>query len=349
MLLMRQNDSYHSSLWLHTQSIGVRATPVQIAFISKIKNTGKPSPGSQRANRLLFSRCDTEETMSVEVERKFVCDPDVQNKLRDIGAVCVSQCRFKDQYFDSPDFSLTLNDVWLRLRQGCWELKCPATEKMQRREEDQGERLCTRYREITSLPQIIAKVREVMKEKLKEENGQVVPLAEKECKENDKQGRKQEKGRPENSSEIDRKNPVASLDNKPVNPQGNAEKYIAAGMEDSNQCCAENASDLSWLREMNLAPFAEFTTERCSFSLDGDGEEGGIRVDLDEADFGYCVGEIEVLVPDGKEVQSALQKIKRTAQRLGLTGDQRVQGKMDVYLQRYCPEHYTKLLRAYVL
>ncbi|XP_035268698.1 thiamine-triphosphatase isoform X1 [Anguilla anguilla] len=287
--------------------------------------------------------------MSVEVERKFVCDPDIKNKLRDIGAVCVGQCRFQDQYFDSPDFSLTLNDVWLRCRQGCWELKCPAMEKMQGWEEDQAERLCTRYREITILPEIIAKVREVMKEKCEEQNGLINPLAEKEYKESDKQGPKEEKGRPETSREIDQKNPVTSLDKKPLNPRADVEKCIAAGIEHSNQCCAESSSDLSWLREMNLAPFAKFTTERCSFSLTEEGEEGGIHVDLDQADFGYCVGEIEVLVPDGKEVQSALHKIQRTAERLGLAGDQRVKGKMDVYLQMYCPEHYSKLLRAHVL
>ncbi|KAG7488716.1 hypothetical protein MATL_G00036550 [Megalops atlanticus] len=80
-----------------------------------------------------------------------------------------------------------------------------------------------------------------------------------------------------------------------------------------------------------------------------EGEEGVTHVDLDQADFGFCVGEIEVLVPDGKEVQSALKKIQRTAERLGLSGDRRIQGKMDAYLQRYCPEHYRKLLNAHVL
>lgn len=33
----------------------------------------------------------------------------------------------------------------------------------------------------------------------------------------------------------------------------------------------------------------------------------------------------------------------------GLGGDQRVQGKMDVYLQRYSPDHYAKLLAAHIL
>ncbi|XP_064797626.1 thiamine-triphosphatase isoform X2 [Oncorhynchus masou masou] len=199
-----------------------------------------------------------ESTMSVEVERKFVCDADIQKQLEEIGAVCIGQKQFQDKYFDTPDFLLTLRDVWLRCRQGCWELKCTTVTKAEDIVgEPQKAELCSRYQEITNLSQIQLKVREFMTE--------------------------------------------------------------------------------------------EFTTQRCSFTFGGEGDESGVRVDLDQADFGYCVGEIEVLVPQGEDIQSALRKIEKTAQRLGLSGDQRVQGKMDVYLQRYCPEHYAKLLSAYIL
>ncbi|KAG9347853.1 hypothetical protein JZ751_003869 [Albula glossodonta] len=274
--------------------------------------------------------------MSVEVERKFVCNPDIQKKLTGIGAVCVGQCQFHDQYYDSPGFHLTLNDVWLRCRQGSWELKCPATEKQQGMEENQGERLCTRYKEITSLPQIIAKVREVMKEACEEQNRQTFPPVENEVKECNDQGHRRE-------------TLVTNYCNEPCIKQGDAAKDKVVGSKDANRCCVENGGDLAWLREMNLAPFAEFTTERCSFLLDAEGKEGGVRVDLDQADFGYCVGEIEVLVSEGHAVQSAMKKIERTAHRLGLSDDQKVEGKMHVYLQRYCPEHYAKLLSAHIL
>ncbi|KAJ8277531.1 hypothetical protein GJAV_G00076230 [Gymnothorax javanicus] len=285
----------------------------------------------------------TEDSMSVEVERKFLCDPGIKDKLRDIGAVCVDQRRFHDQYFDSPDFVLTLNDVWLRCRQGCWELKCPAVERNQSRMWDQKGRLCTKYREIIILPQIIAKVREVMGDKLEEKNGLLALLAENEFKEGN-----QQRGYVDNRSPVAQtvtchKDLVTSHDSKPGNPGDSAENNKAGETDDSSQSCTESNNDVTWLKEMSLAPFAEFTTERCSFVLVEEGEEAGIRVDLDEADFGYCVGEIEVLVPDEKEVQFALQKIERTAQRLGLSGDCRVDGKMAVYLQRYLPEHYSKL------
>ncbi|XP_076146697.1 thiamine-triphosphatase [Alosa pseudoharengus] len=233
-----------------------------------------------------------EVTMNVEVERKFVCDPDIQKKLKDIGAVCIGQRQFQDQYFDTPDFDLTLKDFWLRSREGCWELKCPVPKKTTNIQKDtKAEGLCSRYREITSLPQIKAELIKVMTERLAQAN--------------------------ENTE------------------------------RDTGMAVCDPWED--WLKGMSLGCFAKYTTERCSFSLEEEGEEGAVCIDLDQADFGYCVGEIEILVPDGVDIQAALQRIGRTVDKLGLSGDQRVQGKMDVYLQRYSPDHYTKLLAAHIL
>uniref|UniRef100_A0A8C9V309 Thiamine-triphosphatase n=2 Tax=Scleropages formosus TaxID=113540 RepID=A0A8C9V309_SCLFO len=241
------------------------------------------------------------DVMRVEVERKFVCNSDVHEKLREIGAVCVGQCEFEDKYFDCPEHHLTLRDVWLRCRQGSWELKCPTQEDRQERgeQESHARSLLTRYREITSLPEIIAKVREVTGE---------------EC---------------------------AGHGPSRMEDEG-------MRMEDVDECSLRGGA-LSWLNELHLVPFAVFSTKRCSFTLAEEGQQHGVRVDLDQADFGFCVGEIEVLLPDGGEMQPALEQIERTAQRLGLSGEKRVPGKMDAYLQKYCPEHYKKLLNAKIL
>ncbi|XP_042254910.1 thiamine-triphosphatase isoform X2 [Thunnus thynnus] len=222
--------------------------------------------------------------MSVEVERKFLCSADTLKTLEEMG-VCVGQRQFHDQYFDTPVFDLTLKDMWLRKRKGCWELKCPTT-TVNRTEETSGEQskaaaLCTRYKEITNLPDIQQRVKEVIKEDTDSETAEKISSQE----------------------------------------------------------------DESWLSKMNLVCFAEFTTVRRSFTL----EEEGVQIDLDQADFGYHVGEIEVLVPEGGDEQSALEKIERTAQKLGLTGHQRVEGKMNIYLKRNRPEHYEKLLSEHVL
>lgn len=83
--------------------------------------------------------------------------------------------------------------------------------------------------------------------------------------------------------------------------------------EDGDTEAASSHQDESWLGKINLVCFAEFTTVRRSFTL----EEEGVQIDLDQADFGYHVGEVEVLVPEGGDVQAALEKIERTARRLG--------------------------------
>ncbi|XP_056289789.1 thiamine-triphosphatase isoform X1 [Pseudoliparis swirei] len=221
--------------------------------------------------------------MSVEVERKFVSNADTLKTLEEIGAVCVGQRQFRDQYFDNPKFDLTLRDMWLRKREGCWELKCPTTANGTEKssgEQSKAAALCSRYREITDLPEIQQRVKEVIKDICEDRETEASPPQEEE----------------------------------------------------------------SWLGEINLVCFADFTTVRQSFTL----EEKGVQIDLDQADFGYQVGEIEVLVPEGEDVQSALEKIERTAGKLGLTGDQQVEGKMNVYLQRNHPEHYAKLLSKHV-
>lgn len=165
--------------------------------------------------------------------------------------MCVAQRQFQDQYFDTPKFDLTLKDMWLRKRKECWELKCPTrvdgTEEMSG-EQSKAAALCTCYKEVTNLPEIQLRVKEVMKE------------------------------------------------------------FCKDGKSSSLQ-----EDEESFLSKMNLVCFAEFTTVRQSFTL----EEEGVQIDLDQADFGYSVGEIEVLVPEGRNVQSALEKIERTARMLG--------------------------------
>lgn len=72
-----------------------------------------------------------------------------------------------------------------------------------------------------------------------------------------------------------------------------------------------------WLRDLKLECFAEFTTTRCSYTLEYEGDDRRVRVDLDQADFGYCVGEIEVLISEDEEMTSAMQSIEKTAKKLG--------------------------------
>ncbi|KAM9839385.1 thiamine-triphosphatase [Aulostomus maculatus] len=246
--------------------------------------------------------------MCVEVERKFLCNADTLKRLEEIGAVCIGQRQFHDQYFDTPQFDLTLRDVWLRKRKGCWELKCPM-QRVKETEETSGKQskaaaLCSRYKEITNLPDIRLKLKEVMKDV---------------------------------HEDMDR----TLQEKKPSTAESRQKQRQTVPAQNE----LETQEDESWLSEMNLVCFAEFTTVRQSFAF----EEEGVHVDLDQADFGYHVGEIEVLVPEGGDMQVALKKIERTALKLGLTGDQRVEGKMNVYLKKHNPDHLTKLLSMHVL
>ncbi|XP_029385045.1 thiamine-triphosphatase isoform X3 [Echeneis naucrates] len=216
--------------------------------------------------------------MTVEVERKFMCSANTLKMLEESG-VLVGKQQFRDQYFDTPQFDLTLRDMWLRKREECWELKYPLV-PVSGRKEKSGEQsetaaVSTCYKEITSQPEIQLKVKDVIR---------------------------------------DTETGVTCLDD-------------------------------SWLSRVNLVCFAEFTTVRQSFTL----EEEEVKIDLDQADFGYNVGELEMLITEGEDVHAALERIDRTARKLGLTADQRVEGKMNVYLKRNLPEHYAKLLSVHIL
>ncbi len=181
-------------------------------------------------------------------------------------AKSIGQRQFRDQYFDSPDFILTLKDFWLRCREGLWELKSPAVSGTT--PDDDTETLCTRYREITTLPLIQSEVSRIIREHTAE-------------------------GSESNSSQREQIDKVSEN-------------------EDTEICSAD---DTKWLNDLNLVCFAEFKTERCSYTLER--EAGAVRVDLDQADFGYCVGEIEVLVPEGCDMNAALQRITGIAVELG--------------------------------
>lgn len=90
----------------------------------------------------------------------------------------------------------------------------------------------------------------------------------------------------------------------------------------SDSLQTEQAKDVhaefgKWLQDLKLECFAEFTTIRSSYALEYEGDDRRVRVDLDRADFGYCVGEIEVLVSEGDEMAFAMQTIEKTAKKLG--------------------------------
>lgn len=58
----------------------------------------------------------------IEVEQKFTLSPEQEISLLE-GAVLDYKKVNVDEFFDLPDWKLSLQDVWLRKRNGNWELK----------------------------------------------------------------------------------------------------------------------------------------------------------------------------------------------------------------------------------
>lgn len=74
------------------------------------------------------------------------------------------------------------------------------------------------------------------------------------------------------------------------------------------------------LGPLGLQEVASFVTRRSAWKLvlsGADEEEPLLRVDLDTADFGYAVGEVEALVHEKAEVSAAVEKIHSLSSMLG--------------------------------
>ncbi|XP_021551096.1 thiamine-triphosphatase [Neomonachus schauinslandi] len=104
------------------------------------------------------------------------------------------------------------------------------------------------------------------------------------------------------------------------------------------------------LGPLELQEVASFVTRRSAWKLvlsGADEEETPLRVDLDTADFGYTVGEVEALVSEKAEVPAALEKIHRLSSMLGVPAQERAPAKVMMYLQCFQPQDYQHLLEVY--
>lgn len=59
-----------------------------------------------------------------EVEKKFILSENEISSLTE-GAEFLGEKIMTDEYYDTKEFALTKNDMWLRNRDGKWELKIP--------------------------------------------------------------------------------------------------------------------------------------------------------------------------------------------------------------------------------
>lgn len=195
----------------------------------------------------------------IEVEKKFILTDEEEKRLLD-GAEFLNEYTFTDTYYDTAEYALTSKDIWLRERDGKWELKIPLHKG--------AERLGDQYQELTDEDEI----RNYLK----------------------------------------------------IPPK----KTLAEDLE-----------------EAGFRPFCKFKTVRRKY------KEAPFVIDLDTVDFGdfaYALGEIELLIEDGDDMNGAMEKIMEFGKKNGLKITH-VRGKVIEYLKRVKPEHYQALVKANVV
>lgn len=105
----------------------------------------------------------------------------------------------------------------------------------------------------------------------------------------------------------------------------------------------ESASGVSLeedLRVAGIEPFGTIRTTRRKY------RHGSFNIDLDIADYGHTLCEIEIMVTPDADMDAAAQSILDFARKHGVSTD-KVRGKVLEYLFRFRPEHYEALQRAW--
>eukprot|EP01118_Nematostelium_gracile_P010225 TRINITY_DN3504_c0_g1_i1.p1 TRINITY_DN3504_c0_g1~~TRINITY_DN3504_c0_g1_i1.p1 ORF type:complete len:246 (-),score=52.59 TRINITY_DN3504_c0_g1_i1:2-688(-) len=101
-----------------------------------------------------------------------------------------------------------------------------------------------------------------------------------------------------------------------------------------------NAELKDYMDAVQLHTIASITTRRERLSF----EE--FMIDLDEADFDYRVGEVELMVDDQEQSEEASKKIVEFCKRFDLKTTPPIQGKVLEYIDRFRPLHYEQLQKC---
>lgn len=108
------------------------------------------------------------------------------------------------------------------------------------------------------------------------------------------------------------------------------------------------------LIDTNLVPFAKFETIRSSWISTDTKEYSNLKVDIDGTNFGFMVGEVEMMVTDEYRIKDASEKISTFVNNvLCCTGEEDGSyyktSKLEMYLRTLSPEHYILLLTSGVI
>jgi len=97
------------------------------------------------------------------------------------------------------------------------------------------------------------------------------------------------------------------------------------------------------LRAAGFAPFATIITSRRKYTKEG------FNIDLDLADYGYGLCEIEYMIPDDGDKEAAARAVVAFAERAGLTYSNTILGKLLEYIRRFRPDHFKAIQDAGVV
>ena len=127
------------------------------------------------------------------------------------------------------------------------------------------------------------------------------------------------------------------------------QEKISEGSEKCEKLNGFLVPDLSRLREYRMEPIARIETIRSSWAssiLNSDPVYQGITIDLDGTDYGYTVGEVEIVVQTNDEVEEARGRVKLVIEEICDNNSSRALGKLETYLIENRPEVYEACVKA---
>ncbi len=235
--------------------------------------------------------CSRLSTMAVEVEFKFPIAPSTRQRLQEMGATKKSSCTFTDTYYDTRSSVLMLSNHWLRRRDGRWQMKFASLESRNSQRESDA------FNELEGQEVILSHL------KTATASGKIA---------------KPEWQVSQSGAEFPTKaTGHETAANRSSAPSMLADDEEADGGEETFYRAMAAAKTLDEIVTAGtLIPVVEYSTTRESYVCRGrEGEE--VCVDLDQASFGYAVGEVEVLVQRWEDVPEARERTRAIARQLG--------------------------------
>ncbi len=109
--------------------------------------------------------------------------------------------------------------------------------------------------------------------------------------------------------------------------------------------------ELPRLGRYGLKPFARIETMRSSWKIDqfdnaADANYKDITIDLDATDYGYTVGEVELVVRTNDEISMARDRVQAVIRQVSDDGSSRALGKLETYLIENKKEIYDACVKA---